>query len=105
MWRVGGCRYLVMTVCQAVHGAAACRCTAEPTPSPPMRSGRWNSGEVTSLSKLRASDSGTNVVRKACCMRRDQKVITCLSKFLSLLFRHKAHAEDVLTGSTHVHGD
>ena len=24
---------------------------------------------------------------------------------LSLLFRHKAHAEDVLTGSTHVHGE
>ena len=38
-----------MTVFQAVHGAAACRCTAEPTPSPPMRSGRWKSGEVTSL--------------------------------------------------------
>ena len=29
-----------MTVCRAVHGAAACRCTAEPTPRPPMRSGR-----------------------------------------------------------------
>ena len=26
--------------CQAVLGAAACRCTAEPTPSPPIRSGR-----------------------------------------------------------------
>ena len=37
-----------MTVCQAVHGAAACRCTAEPTPSPPIRSGRLKSGEVTS---------------------------------------------------------
>ena len=24
---------------------------------------------------------------------------------LSLLFRHKAHAEDVLTGSTNVHGE
>ena len=38
-----------ITVCQAVHGAAACRCTAEPTPSPPIRNGRWKSGEVTSL--------------------------------------------------------
>ena len=24
---------------------------------------------------------------------------------LSLLFRHKAHAEEVLTGGTHVHGE
>ena len=38
-----------ITVCQAVHGAAAYRCTAEPTPSPPIRSGRWKSGEATSL--------------------------------------------------------
>ena len=34
-----------MMACQAVHVAAACRCTAEPTPSPPIRSGRWKSGE------------------------------------------------------------
>ena len=38
-----------MIDCQAVHGAAACRCTAEPTPSPPIRNGRLNHGEVTSL--------------------------------------------------------
>ena len=35
--------------CQAVHGAAACRCSAEPTPKPPTRSGGWNNSEMTSL--------------------------------------------------------
>ena len=59
-----------MTDCQAVHEAAACLSSAEPTPTLPMRSGRWNNGEVTSLtismSKLIVSASGTKVMRKTC---------------------------------------
>ena len=37
-----------ITDCQARHGAAACRWTAEPTPSPPSLSGKKKNGDVTS---------------------------------------------------------
>ena len=38
-------------------------------------------------------------------IRWDQKDVTCLSKLRALLFRHKAHAKDVLTCCTHIHGE
>ena len=35
-----GVHELFMCAAMLSNGAALCRCTAEPTPSPPMRSGR-----------------------------------------------------------------
>ena len=38
-------------------------------------------------------------------MREDQKSRDLSVEVVSLLFRHKAHAEDVLTCSTNIHGE
>ena len=75
------CRVSVgMTHCQAVHGAAACRSSAEPTPTLPMRSGRWNKG------------NGDEASLHIGC---DQKAATSVSKLLAWLLLH-VHGEQVV---------
>ena len=75
-----------MTDCQARHGAAVCCWTAEPIPSLPSLRGKKNNGEGITLDELRPES-------------RDHRV-----KNLGLLFWYKAHAEQVLTGCTNIHG-
>ena len=69
-----------MTDCQAVHGAAACLSSAEPTPTLPMRSGRWNKG------------NGDEASLHIGC---DQKAATSVSKLLAWLLLH-VHGEQVV---------
>ena len=77
-----------ITDCQARHGAVAWRCTAEPTPSPPSLTGKWNKGEVGSR-----------------LMSCDQKAVTSVSNVLASCFGNKAHPQHMLAGSTNMHGE
>ena len=106
LWRgeegVGIVRLSGRTDIQVRQGAAAWRCTAEPTPGPPSLSGTWKSGEVasrlmscdqnpmTSASNVLASSSRTKLIRSTCwlaaptCMvRRSLTVCTLRPSALS----------------------
>ena len=73
---------------QAPHGAAARRCAAEPTPSPPSLRGKWNKGEVASR-----------------LMSCDQNATTFVSNVVASCSGTKAHAEHVLTGCANIHDE
>ena len=70
------------TDCQARHGPAAWRCTAEPTPSPPSWRCKQNIGEVTS----RLPESSDLSVNVECLLNR-------------------AHAQHMLASCSNIHAD
>ena len=77
-----------MTDCQARHGAAASRCTAEPTPSPPSLRGR---------KKQRRGGITLDGLRPKC----NDICVKCPG----IVFQNKAHGEHVLAGCTNIHGE